>query len=141
MAPVKHVPEELPALALCDSPDADHGRYAGTHHARFIDPGVPYHVISRVFQGRCLLAPHCDWSGTMWDEYVATALPTADSQAQCLRYILGQGVKDPRRASLKARWIGLACTLPKHFSPTRRFAATGSTLPHTAKLSGSSDLA
>ena len=32
--------------------------YTGTHHARFIPPDVPIHVISRVFQGRYLLVPH-----------------------------------------------------------------------------------
>lgn len=35
-----------------------------------------------------------NWPGTMWDEYVATSLPTAESQERCLAYILGQGVKE-----------------------------------------------
>src|SRR5512147_349534 len=31
--------------------------FAGQHHARLIDERVPFHVISRVFQGRHLLRP------------------------------------------------------------------------------------
>ena len=31
--------------------------FAGRHHARFIPPDVPVHIISRVFQGRYLLRP------------------------------------------------------------------------------------
>ena len=33
------------------------GLFVGRHHARFHTSDVPYHVISRVFQGRCLLVP------------------------------------------------------------------------------------
>lgn len=132
--------------------------HAGGHHARFLPPDVPVHVISRVFQGRHLLRPckqlndlivgvmargrlvypgvriyavafmsnhvhwllqgptrevpafigyvkreisrrwgsaaNVGWEGTMWHEYVATALPTAESQEHCLEYILSQGVKE-----------------------------------------------
>ena len=38
--------------------------------------------------------PKIGWSGTMWDEYVATALPTAESQVNCLRYLLSQATKE-----------------------------------------------
>ncbi len=132
--------------------------FAGGHHARLIDERVPYHVISRVFQGRHLLRPGRElneiiigvvakardifpsvklfglaflsnhvhmmlqgashelpafigfikreisrrwggrsdvrWPGTMWHKYLATALPTDESQAQCLAYILAQGAKE-----------------------------------------------
>ena len=128
------------------------------HHARFLDPGTVYHVVSRVFQGRFLLSPNeelnavingvigrgrhnwpkveffahafmsnhvhfmvrgptheitqfighlkreisrrcspmVEWDGgTFWDAtYLATALPTAESQEDCLKYILSQGVKE-----------------------------------------------
>ena len=36
----------------------DRTLFAGAHHARRIEPHVPYHVISRIFQGRCLLVPN-----------------------------------------------------------------------------------
>ena len=138
--------------------DRDPDLFARRHHARFHDPTVPYHVISKLFQGLCLLvptkelndillgviaraqarwpdvklyayailsnhlhlmlqghpqqlphfigfikreitrrcAPLVGWSGdTMWSRaYVSTALPTAEAQLHCLRYILGQGVKE-----------------------------------------------
>jgi len=131
---------------------------AGWHHARYLPADVPFHVISRVFQGRHLLRPvkalnrivagvigrakttypnvslfanaflsnhvhmmlqgptrdvvafigfvkreisrrwgehpGINWPGTMWHGYVATALPTSESQVRCLRYILSQGVKE-----------------------------------------------
>jgi REP element-mobilizing transposase RayT len=49
----------LPAMFLRDATDAELPcrMLAGRHHARFIDPDVPIHVISRVFQGRHLLRP------------------------------------------------------------------------------------
>ena len=34
------------------------------------------------------------WYGPMWSEYISTALPTENSQIQCLKYILSQGVKE-----------------------------------------------
>jgi REP element-mobilizing transposase RayT len=146
--------------------------HAGSHHARFIDPDVPLHIISRVFQGRHLLRPsrelnsviagvigraqhvypnvrlyafafmsnhmhlmvqggpedvpafigfikreisrrwgsrpEVNWPGTMWHEYLATALPNDESQVGCLKYILSQGVKE----GLVARpqdWPGVHC--------------------------------
>ncbi len=124
--------------------------------ARHIDPNVPYHVISRAFQGRFLFVPdnqlndiikgvigraqtmypciklygiavfcnhmhvmmqgppsefaaflryvkseisrrwgfEIDWPSTMWHRYLATALPTANSQMTCFTYILAHGVKE-----------------------------------------------
>jgi REP element-mobilizing transposase RayT len=131
---------------------------AGGHHARYLRADVPFHVISRIFQGRHLLRPGrvlnriiagvvgraqtvyptvdlfayaflsnhvhmmlrgptrdvvcfigfvkreisrrwgaypgINWPGTMWHGYLATALPTADSQLTCFKYILSQGVKE-----------------------------------------------
>lgn len=132
--------------------------FAGGHHARLIDERVPFHIISRVFQGRHLLRP-CEqlndiiigvmaraldqytsvklyaaaflsnhlhmmlqgashevpdfigfvkreisrrwggdpdiqWPGSMWQEYLATALPTQESQEKCFAYVLSQGVKE-----------------------------------------------
>ncbi len=137
-------------------PTSDSCGRGGIHHARYIEADVPYHVISRIFQGRCLLVPtdelnelivgvvgralelfpsvvlfaltvlsnhlhamlrgqpdqvsaclgfvkreisrrygpQIGWSGTMWDEYVATALPTVESQVNCLKYLLSQAVKE-----------------------------------------------
>ena len=34
------------------------------------------------------------WPGAMWEEYIATALTTPESQEVCLRYILAHGVKE-----------------------------------------------
>jgi len=132
---------------------------AGTHHARYLPADTPFHIISRVFQGRYLLRPDrplnriiagvigraqqtypavklfahafmsnhvhmmlqgptrdlvsfiafvkreisrrwgehpgINWPGAMWHDYIATALPTPQSQVVCLKYILSQGVKDP----------------------------------------------
>jgi len=144
--------------------------YAGTHHARFIPPDMPIHVISRVFQGRFLLVPHkmlnsiiagvigraqsryrgvklfaiavlCNhmhlmlmgppqevvgfiryvkssisyrwsrcpwvrWSGTMWHEYISTALPTPESEEVCLKYILSHGVKE-KLVTRPQQWPGV----------------------------------
>ena len=130
----------------------------GKHCARYLPDNVPFHVISRVFQGRHLLrpgralnriiagvigraqadfpnvrlfayaflsnhvhlmlqGPTCEvvsfiafvkreisrrwgaypginWPGAMWHGYIATALPTPESQVTCLKYILSQGVKE-----------------------------------------------
>ncbi len=137
---------------------ADEKHFAGGHHARLIDERVPFHIISRVFQGRHLLRPcrelndtivgivsrglelfpsvrlfalafmsnhmhlmlqgashevpnfvgfikreisrrwggneNVRWPGTMWHEYLATALPTEESQEKCFEYVLSQGVKE-----------------------------------------------
>src|SRR2546428_76474 len=37
--------------------NAEHSVFIGRHHARFHDPHVVYHVISRTFQGALLLTP------------------------------------------------------------------------------------
>ena len=41
------------------NPDDAQSPYLGRHHARFHDPNVVYHVLSRTFQGLFLLTP-CD---------------------------------------------------------------------------------
>ena len=135
-------------------------RFSGKHHVRYVEPGVPLHIISRVAQGRFMLRPtpelldiahgvigralwvyrdndvtlyaaafmsnhihlmvsgdaryvarfiayikrelsnrwgnrkDVNWPGPMWEEYIATALTTPESQRACLRYILSHGVKE-----------------------------------------------
>ena len=133
--------------------------FSGRHLARYLPGTVPFHVISRITQGRWLLTPGprlnriiagvigraqtldkykgvklyamvfmsnhlhilmqaegkvlsdfigyikrelshrwgnraINWGGNMWNEYIATALPTAQSQLKCLHYILSHGVKE-----------------------------------------------
>ena len=145
--------------------------HSGRHHARHFRPDIPYHVISRVFQGRYLLKPskrlntiiagilgryldkhenitlyakvvmsnhlhmmlqgepedivnfmrdvkreitrRCSelpdrkWSGSLWhDRYLSTALPSAESQVACLRYILSHGAKEGLVAQPQL-WPGL----------------------------------
>jgi REP element-mobilizing transposase RayT len=46
--------------------------------------------ISRRWGGR----DDVNWPGTMWHEYLATALPTPESEEECFEYVLAQGVKD-----------------------------------------------
>lgn len=46
-------------LGSSDAGDIYYRCFHGLHHARFIDPETPVHIISRVFQGRHLLRP-CD---------------------------------------------------------------------------------
>lgn len=38
--------------------------------------------------------PRVNWPGTMWHGYLATALPTQESQEHCLKYVLSQGAKE-----------------------------------------------
>ncbi len=52
--------------------------------------------------------PKVNWQGTMWDEYESSALPTAASQVNCLRYILSQGVKEGLVARPE-QWPGVHC--------------------------------
>ena len=35
-----------------------------------------------------------NWQGTMWHEYLATALPTPESEVNAMKYVLSQGVKE-----------------------------------------------
>lgn len=146
--------------------------FAGRHHARYIEPGVPIHVIARAFQGRHLFEPtpalnsiivgvlgraaevyseirlhavvflsnhahfmlsgsaaqisgyigfvkreisrrwgrkeHINWPGTMWEESPMTALPTDESQEECLEYILAHSVKEGIVAQPN-QWTGVHC--------------------------------
>jgi hypothetical protein len=59
-----------------------------------------------------------NWRGTMWSEYVSTALPTAESQVCCLKYILSHGVKEGLIARPEL-WPGVHCA---------RALMTGSTI-------------
>ena len=48
-----------------------------------------------------------EWTDTIWKTgYVSTALPTADSQVSCLRYILSHGVKE-KLVERAEDWDGL----------------------------------
>ena len=38
--------------------------------------------------------PDINWPGTMWHGYIATALPSPQSQIACFKYVLSQGVKE-----------------------------------------------
>ena len=85
-----------------------------SNHAHFMlqGPGnqVPAFIgfIKREISRRWGHHPSVGWHGTMWDEYIPTALPTAASQVNCLKYILSQGVKE----GLVARpeeWPGVHC--------------------------------
>ena len=38
--------------------------------------------------------PDVNWQGPMWHEYLATALPTPESQVNAMKYVLSQGVKE-----------------------------------------------
>lgn len=35
-----------------------------------------------------------NWPSSMWESYIATALPTVESHQECFKYILSQGVKE-----------------------------------------------
>ena len=51
-------------------------------------------------------------SGPKWGKrYTSTALPTAESQEKCLKYILSQGVKE-NLVSHPCHWPGLHCAKP-----------------------------
>ena len=140
-------------------------------HARYLQPGMVYHIISKTLRGQFLLAPKkgvsslCggvvamarqNWPevklygfafmsnhihlmvsgyghdvsgfvgfikreisrrlgqryklpGTFWHgRFVATALPTEESQVKCLKYILSQGVKEDL-VERPEHWPGLHC--------------------------------
>ncbi|MBT6180231.1 MAG: hypothetical protein HOI23_23520 [Deltaproteobacteria bacterium] len=140
-------------------------------HARYLQPGMVYHIISKTLRGQFLLAPKkgvsslCggvvamarqNWPevklygfafmsnhihlmvsgyghdvsgfvgfikreisrrlgqryklpGTFWHQrFVATALPTEESQVKCLKYILSQGVKEDL-VERPEHWPGLHC--------------------------------
>ena len=52
------------------------------------------------------------WSGPLWEKYLSTALPTEQSQLNCFRYILAQGVKEDLVARPE-QWPGIHAA--KHF--------------------------
>jgi len=149
----------------------DFTEQAQSRHARFHQPGMAYHIISKTNNGAFLLAPkpgvrelcagvfakgqeksphlklhgfafmsnhiHLMVSGSAFDipefigfvkreisrrigikynlkgpkwqkRYTSTALPTPESQEECLRYILSQGVKENLVAN-PCHWPGLHC--------------------------------
>ncbi len=47
-------------MAATANDDDELSPFAGRHHARFHDPNVVYHIISRTFQGALLLTPGPD---------------------------------------------------------------------------------
>lgn len=85
-----------------------------SNHAHFMLSGEPNHVsgfvgfvkreISRRWGGR----QHINWPGAMWEESLFTALPTAQSQEQCLQYILSHGVKE-NLVEHPLEWPGVHC--------------------------------
>ena len=152
-------------------------------HARYLQPGMVYHIISKTLRGQFLLAPKkgvsslCggvvamarqNWPeiklygfafmsnhihlmvsgrgnevssfvgfikreisrrlgqryklpGAFWHQrFVATALPTEESQVKCLKYILSQGVKEDL-VERPEHWPGLHCT--KHLMTGSRIKA------------------
>jgi len=152
-------------------------------HARYLQSGMVYHIISKTLRGQFLLAPKkgvsslCggvvamarqNWPevklygfafmsnhihlmvsgrgnevssfvgfikreisrrlgqryklpGTFWHQrFVATALPTEESQVKCLKYILSQGVKEDL-VERPEHWPGLHCA--KHLMTGSRIKA------------------
>jgi REP element-mobilizing transposase RayT len=165
-------------------------------HARYIQSGMIYHIISKTLRGQFLLAPKkgvsalCggvvamarqNWPdvklygfafmsnhihlmvsgggdevsgfvgfikreisrrlgqryklpGTFWHQrYVATALPTEESQVKCLKYILSQGVKEDL-VERPEHWPGLHCA--KHLMTGAQIKAQWfhATAYHRAKV-------
>ena len=69
-------------------------------HVHLMLQGPPCDVVSfigfikREISRRWGAYPGINWPGTMWHDYLATALPTLQSQVVCLKYILSQAVKE-----------------------------------------------
>ena len=51
-------------------------------------------LVKREISRRWGSHPDVLWDGGMWHGYLATALPTPDSQEKCFAYVLSQGVKE-----------------------------------------------
>lgn len=165
-------------------------------HARYLQPGMVYHIISKTLRGQFLLVPKkgvsslCggvvakarqNWPevklygfafmsnhihlmvsgrgnevshfvgfikreisrrlgqryklpGTFWHQrFVATALPTKESQVKCLKYILSQGVKEDL-VERPEHWPGLHCA--RHMMTGARIIAEwlDATSYHRAKI-------
>ncbi len=88
-----------------------------SNHIHLMLQGPPTQVsafvgfIKREISRRWGHHPGVGWCGPMWHEFIATALPTPESQLNCFRYILSQGVKE----GLVARpeeWPGVHCARP-----------------------------
>jgi REP element-mobilizing transposase RayT len=86
-----------------------------SNHAHFMLQGPPNEVpgfvgfIKREISRRWGRDPEVAWRGTMWKpRYTATALPTAESQIHCLKYVLSQGVKEGLVAHPE-EWPGVHC--------------------------------
>jgi REP element-mobilizing transposase RayT len=71
-----------------------------SNHLHAIATGPPTQLpffigfIKREISRRWGMRPDVDWPGAMWEPYVATALPTHESQVNALKYVLSQGVKE-----------------------------------------------
>ena len=71
-----------------------------SNHAHLMLKGPAHQIagfvgyIKREISRRWANDPKVNWPGTMWTKYIATALPTPESQIQCLKYILSHGVKE-----------------------------------------------
>lgn len=85
-----------------------------SNHAHFMLQGPPEEVpafigfVKREISYRWGRARGINWPGPMWHEYIASALPTAESQVLCLRYVLSQGVKEGLVARAQ-EWPGVHC--------------------------------
>ena len=85
-----------------------------SNHVHFMLQGPPDQVpsfigfIKREISRRWGRNPRVGWRGTMWHECRSAALPTAESQLSCFKYVLSQGTKE----GLVARpqdWPGVHC--------------------------------
>ena len=79
---------ELFALAVMSN--HIHAMARGPAHALPFFIGYIKREISRRFGHR----PDIDWPDGMWRPYIATALPTEESQIRCFKYIAAQGTKE-----------------------------------------------
>jgi REP element-mobilizing transposase RayT len=71
---------------------------------------LPFFIgfIKREISRRWGMRPDVDWPGVMWEPYVATALPTHESQVNALKYVLSQGVKEDL-VERPQDWPGVNC--------------------------------
>jgi len=81
--------------------------------------GLPFFIgyIKREISRRFGHRPDIDWPDGMWSPYIATALPTDESQIRCFKYIAAQGTKEllverpqdwPGVQTVKASMLGRA---------------------------------
>ncbi len=85
-----------------------------SNHLHAIATGPPTELpffigfIKRELSRRWGSRPEINWPGGMWEPYIATALPTAESQVNALKYVLSQGVKEDL-VERPQDWPGVNC--------------------------------